>query len=54
MISDYERQTALSILNQVIEKVPELLDGIDEQQKKSKVEKPDIPIDSFSSIRNWD
>lgn len=54
MISDYERQTALSILNQVIEKVPELLDGIDEQQKNSKVEKPDISIETIQKLVQWD
>lgn len=56
-ISDYERQTALSILNQVIDKVPELLDGIDEineQLKNTKVEKPEISIETIQKLIQWD
>lgn len=56
-ISDYERQTALSILNEVIDKVPELLDGIDEineQLKNIKVEKPDISIETIQKLVQWD
>ena len=56
-ISDYERQTAISILDEVIDKVPELLDGIDEineQLKNIKVEKPDISIETIQKLVQWD
>jgi hypothetical protein len=56
-ISDYERQTAMEILDEVITKVPELLDGIDEineQLKNTKVEKPDISIETIQKLVQWD
>ncbi len=56
-ISDYERQTAIDILEEVIEKVPELLDGIDElneQKKKIKVEETDISIELIQKVVQWD
>jgi hypothetical protein len=56
-ISDYERQTAMAILDVVVTKVPELLDGIDEineQLKNTKVEKPDISIETIQKLVQWD
>lgn len=56
-ISDYERQTALTILDEVIEKVPELLNGIDELNEKKKsivVEKLDISMETIQKIVLWD
>jgi hypothetical protein len=56
-ISDYERQTAIAILDEVIIKVPELLDGIDElneQLKNIKVEKSDISIETIEKLVQWD
>jgi len=56
-ISDYERQTAISILDEVIAKEPKLLEGIDEineNKKNVKVEKPDITLELISKIVQWD
>lgn len=56
-ISDYERQTALAVLEEVIEKVPELLDGIDELNetlKNIKVEKLNISIETIQKLVQWD
>ena len=56
-ISDYERQTAISILDEVIAKEPKLLVGVDElneQKKNIKVEKPDISIEMIQKVVQWD
>jgi hypothetical protein len=56
-ISDYERQTAILILDEVIEKAPELLDGIDEiiDRKNKIIEgKPDITIGLIGKVVQWD
>lgn len=56
-ISDYERQTALVILDEVIKNIPELLDGIDEineNKKNVQLEKPDITIELINKVVQWD
>ena len=57
-ISDYERQTGISILDLVIEKAPELLDNVDElidnEKEKKENEKPDITIEQINTIVQWD
>ncbi len=56
-ISDYERQTASTILDEVIKNMPELLDGIDEineNRKGIREEKPDITVDLISKVVQWD
>jgi hypothetical protein len=56
-ISDYERQMAIVIIEEVIKNIPELLEGIDEindNKKNIKLEKPDITIELISKIVQWD
>lgn len=55
-ISDYERNCGIEILDHVIEKAPELLDGIDELNEKAQSQNsnPDITIDIVRKIVQWD
>lgn len=55
-ISDYERQSGIAILDFVIEKAPELLDGIDElnEKEKQQSEKSEITIEVVKKIVQWD
>jgi hypothetical protein len=56
-ISDYERQTAIAILEEVIQKEPNLLTGIDEineSRKNLKQEKPEITMELIGKIVQWD
>jgi hypothetical protein len=56
-ISDYERQTAIKILEEVIEKIPSLLDDVDEINDKKKnvtIEKVDISIETIQKVVQWD
>jgi hypothetical protein len=55
-ISDYERQTGISILDFVIEKAPELLEGIDEinEQKKNLISEPEITYEIIKKVVQWD
>lgn len=55
-ISDYERNCGIEILDHVIEKAPELLDGIDELNEKAQSQNgiPDISIDIVRKIVQWD
>lgn len=55
-ISDYERNCGIEILDHVIEKAPELLDGIDELNEKAQSQNgnPDITIDIIRKIVQWD
>jgi hypothetical protein len=52
-ISDYERQSGISILDVVIEKAPELLDAIDEINEKEEVES-EITLEVVKKIVQWD
>lgn len=55
-ISDYERQTGVSILDYVIDKAPELLDGIDELNEETKKlsTSNDITLEVIKRIVLWD
>ena len=55
-ISDYERQSGISILDYVIDKAPELLDGIDElNESANKLSKSDdITLEVIKKIVIWD
>jgi hypothetical protein len=55
-ISDFERQTGISILDFVIDKVPELLDGIDEINEKKVIQKNenDITLEMIKEVVKWD
>jgi AIPR protein. len=56
-ISDYERQTAIEILDHVIEKAPELLDDIDELYDRFRASdgvKADVSIETIQKLVQWD
>lgn len=55
-ISDSERQSAISILDRVVEKAPQLLDDIDEiaEKPEKKDGKLEITIDIIKEILQWD
>jgi AIPR protein len=56
-ISDYERLAAITILEEVVEKLPSLLEEVDkinEQKKNVKVEKTDISIETIQKVVQWD
>lgn len=56
-ISDYERIAAITILEEVIQKLPSLLDEVDEineKKKNVKVEKIDISIEIIQKVVQWD
>lgn len=58
VISNFERQTGIAILDMIIEKAPELLDNIDEiiEKEKNKKEnnKLDINIEQIKKVVQWD
>lgn len=55
-ISDYERKWGIEILGLVIEKAPELLDDIDDLNKKALNQNndPDITVEVIKKIVQWD
>jgi hypothetical protein len=55
-ISDYERTSGINILDIVIKKAPELLEGIDEinEKNKHKPESKKITLDLVQKIVKWD
>ena len=56
-ISDYERQTAITILEAVIEKMPSLLDAVDEingLKKNGRIAQANISLETIQKIVQWD
>lgn len=53
-ISESERQTAILILDRVVEKAPELLDEIDELQIEQKSDRLEITMEGIREILRWD
>lgn len=57
-ITDYERQTGITILDLVIEKAPELLDNVDELFEKNKEQRDngngEITLEQIINVVQWD